>query len=109
MEYNWNFSCLECYPQKEENKDVVFLVHWQYTGKKQVDGKEYQNTVIGTQNVPLPQDSFVPFEDLTKEMVQGWVEAEMGEERMIAMKESIEKQIDNQINPPVLQLSPPWN
>lgn len=109
MEYNWNFSVLECYPQKEENKDVVCLVHWQYTGKKEVDGKEYSSTIIGTQSLPLPQDSFVPFEDLTKVLVENWVEAEMGEDRMTAMKESIEKQIDNQINPPVLQLTPPWN
>lgn len=109
MEYKWNFSQLECYPEKEEKENVVFLVHWQYTGTEVVNEKEYSETYIGTQTLPLPKDSFTPFEDLTKEMVEGWIEAEMGEEKMTAMKEAIQKQIEEKITPSVNRLSPPWN
>lgn len=109
MEYNWNFSPLECYPEKDNKSNVVFLVHWQYTGKEIVDGKEYSDTVIGTQALPLPQDSFVPYEELTKEMVQFWIETEKGESRIADMKETIRKNIQEQINPTkVVMLNPPW-
>lgn len=109
MTYNWNFSCLECYPEKETMNDVVFLVHWQYTGKKTENEIEYSNTIIGTQSLPLPSGDFIPYEDLTKEIVTEWIESEMGEERLLAMQTAIEQNINDQINPPVLKLSPPWN
>jgi hypothetical protein len=68
--YNWNFNPLECYPTEAGQTDVVFNVHWQLSATT----GSYQAGSIGTQPVgPLGTGSFTPFEELTKEQVQGWV------------------------------------
>jgi hypothetical protein len=103
--YNWNFNPLECYPTESGQTDVVFNVHWQLyatTGS-------YGASSIGVQRVgPLGTGSFTPFEELTKEQVQGWVVDSMGTGSVDAMYTSLATQIENQINPPTVTLSAPW-
>ena len=103
--YNWNFNPLECYPTESGQTDVVFNVHWQLyatTGS-------YGASSIGVQRVgPLGTGSFTPFEELTKEQVQGWVVDSMGTGSVDAMYASLATQIENQINPPTITLPAPW-
>jgi hypothetical protein len=103
--YNWNFNPLECYPTESGQTDVVFNVHWQLyatTGS-------YGASSIGVQRVgPLGTGSFTPFEELTKEQVQGWVVDSMGTGSVDAMYTSLATQIENQINPPTVTLPAPW-
>ena len=106
--YNWNFNPLECYPTESGHSDVVFNVHWQLyatTGS-------YNASSIGTQMVgPLGTGSFTPFEELTKEQVQGWVTSAINAndtgsvDRMYA---GLATQIENQITPPTVNLTAPW-
>lgn len=105
INYTWQFNPLECYPTASGETDVVFLVHWQMYANT----GSYNSSAIGTQNVPLPSGSvFIPYEELTKDVVQGWVETAMGPERIAALTASLAQQIENQINPPVLTLPAPW-
>jgi hypothetical protein len=103
--YNWNFNPLECYPTESGQTDVVFNVHWQLyatTGS-------YGASSIGVQRVgPLGTGSFTPFEELTKEQVQGWIVDSMGTGSVDAMYANLATQIENQINPPTVTLSAPW-
>jgi hypothetical protein len=103
--YNWNFNPLECYPTESGQTDVVFNVHWQLyatTGS-------YGASSIGVQRVgPLDTGSFTPFEELTKEQVQGWIVDSMGTGSVDAMYTSLATQIENQINPPTVTLPAPW-
>lgn len=103
-EFKWNFDPLEAYPEKDEMTDVVFLVHWQLTGTRDEYDKTYSNTIIGTQTLPLPEGYFIPFEELTTEIVLQWITEEMGQERIDAMYQSIEQNIDEQINPKTIKL-----
>lgn len=103
--YDWNFNPLECYPTSSGESDVVFLVHWQ----AYANTGSYNSSCIGTQMVPLNSSSaFIPFEQLTKEVVYGWVTQSMGQERFDAIQTSLYNQIQSQINPPVLTLQAPW-
>lgn len=105
INYDWQFNPLECYPTKENNTDVVFNVHWQLYAST----ASYQESAIGTQSVPLPSGSvFIPFQNLTKEIVYGWVSEQIGQDRINEMTASLEKRIMDKINPPTLQLRPPW-
>jgi hypothetical protein len=103
--YNWNFNPLECYPTESGQTDVVFNVHWQLyatTGS-------YGASSIGVQRVgPLGTGSFTPFEELTKEQVQGWIFDSMGTGSVDAMYANLASQIENQINPPTVTLPAPW-
>lgn len=105
INYFWTINPLECYPTSPEGPDYVFTAHWQLHAQT----GSYSAQSIGTQAVTgSPSGSFIPFENLTLEIVQGWVEEAMGEERVNQIKESLAQTIENQINPPVVTLPSPW-
>ena len=94
--YNWNCKTVDVHPQEKGQTDVVYNVHWIVTG---VD-EDYSVTSIGTQVVPLSEGgAFIPFEDLTNEIVVGWTKEAMGEDQVDQIEASIASQIEDQKNP----------
>jgi hypothetical protein len=109
VSYFWTINPLEAYPTASGETDVVFTAHWQLHATETVDGKTYNAQSIGTQGVTYTSGSaFVPFEELTLEQVQGWVENAMGTGSIDNMKTGLATQIANQINPPIVTLTSPW-
>ena len=110
--YNWTINPLDCYPTASGETDVVFTAHWQFhatSGSAELSESVYRATSIGTQALTYASGSeFIPFEDLTLEIVQGWVTGAMGEAQVNALTASLAQQIANQINPPVVTLQSPW-
>jgi hypothetical protein len=94
--YDWNCKTVDVYPQEEGQTDVVYNVHWTVTG---VNG-DYSVTNIGTQIVPLNEGGdFIPFKDLTNEIVVEWTKEAMGEEQVASIEANIAGQIEALINP----------
>lgn len=105
METTWNIIQMDAYPEYEGNADVVFTVHWTLNA---VDG-EHAGSVYGSVGLTLdPEATYVPFADLTKEQVVGWVHAALGEEQVAAYEANVAEQIANQANPPVVSPALPW-
>jgi hypothetical protein len=74
----------------------VYNVHWIVTG---VDG-DYSATNIGTQVVTLdPESTFIPFKDLTNEIVVEWTKSAMGAEQVAQIETNIASQIAELENP----------
>lgn len=104
--YSWQINALDSYPEQDGKQDVVFTIHWT---RAATDG-EHNASVYGTQGVTLdPEAPFTPYADLTQDQVEGWLVAAMGEEQVAAMDASLDQQIENQINPPVVTLPLPWS
>jgi len=98
--YTWDCKTVDTYPVQDEFSDVVYNVHWRMTGTD--ESGEHSATVIGTQTITvdtLDAENFVAFEDLTHEDVIGWVETEMGEERVAELQASVDSQIADKIAP----------
>ena len=109
VSYNWTINPLECYPTSSQGPDYVFVAHWQLHASEEYSGSLYTATSIGTQAVPMNTSSvFIPFEDLTLPVVQGWVEEAMGTGSVESLKAGLAQNIANQINPPVVTLQSPW-
>ena len=88
--YNWNCKTVDVHPQEEGQTDVVYNVHWIVTG---VD-EDYSVNSIGTQVVTVdPETPFIPFEDLTNEIVVGWTKDTIGADQVQAIEDSIASQI----------------
>jgi hypothetical protein len=105
ISYEWIISQLECYPEKDKKKDVVFTVHWRYAAK---DG-EYYADVYGSQGLNVDNlKNFTAYSDLTKEDVVEWLEETMGEEKIEGFQSSLASAIDNLKNPPVVTPPLPW-
>jgi hypothetical protein len=101
--YNWTISALNCIPQTPEGADYVTVAHWQCTG---TDGT-YNASVYSTCSLPVVQGTtFIPYQDLTLDIVLGWIWAN-GVDKA-ATEAAVQTQIDNLINPPVVNLPLPW-
>jgi len=96
MTYDWNCKTVDVHPQAEGETDVVYNVHWIVVGTKE----DYSATSIGTQIVSVdPETEFIPFKDLTNEIVVEWVKEAMGEEQVQAIEDGIASQIAELENP----------
>jgi len=93
---DWNCKTVDVHPQEEGETNVVYNVHWIVTGTEE----DYSATSIGTQIVSVdPETEFIPFEDLTNEIVVEWVKEAMGEEQVQAIEDGIASQIAELENP----------
>ena len=109
VSYFWTINPLEAYPTASGESDVVFTAHWQLHATETVSGSTYNAQSIGTQGLTYTSGSaFTPFEELTLEQVQGWVEGAMGTGSVDNMKASLATNIANQITPTVVTLQSPW-
>lgn len=101
-QFSWTISQLDTAPQDGNLNDVVKIVHYRYKG---IDG-DYQAETYGTYACGEPsQSDFTAYPDLTEADVIGWLEAGLDVE---AMQTSIETQIENLKNPPIVNLGLPW-
>lgn len=107
--YNWNCKTVDCYPEQDNEADVVYNVHWIVTGTSdQVDpqGSPYSATNIGTQTLDTSQiTNFIPFDQLTNDEVVAWTKGAMGDEQVASIEASIQSQIDSLITPTSVTLT----
>ena len=104
--YSWIISQLECYPEHDNHTEVVFQIHW----RRQATDGTHTADIYGSQSIEFnPADTFTPYAQLTQAEVEGWLEAAMGAEKVSELNAALDKQIEDQINPPVLRMPNPWN
>ena len=107
--YNWNCKTVDCYPEQDNEADVVYNVHWIVTGvSDEVDskGNPYSATNIGTQSLDTSQiTDFIPFDQLTNDEVVAWTKGAMGDEQVASIEASIQSQIDSLITPTSVTLT----
>jgi hypothetical protein len=110
INYQWSFGPLESYPTASGHTDVVFLVHYQMTATTGSDEMGYyESRIINVVPLTLTTGSvFIPYQDLTLEIVQGWVESTLGPQEVEAIYTGLADDINNQINPRTVALPAPW-
>ena len=108
ISYWWEIYQLECYSQSAEgNVNQVFCVHWR---RKAKDNLGHEGDIYGSQIITLnAQDTFTPYSDLTRQQVEGWLETFMGADKVAELDAGLDRQIEAQINPPIIKPPLPWN
>jgi hypothetical protein len=106
--YTWTATALIGYPTFDGETDVVTRASYTVLGD---DGEGHTADYSNWQETPLdPSVPFIPYADLTPEIVIGWVQSNLGPEAVAAIEESIAITIQRQVTPPpepeVLPL--PW-
>jgi hypothetical protein len=106
MEKKWIIHQLE----RKSDNGFVFNVHWRYS-ITEIDesGKQYyaDSYSVASYTQDEESDDYIPYEDLTEEIVIGWVKSSIGEEQLDNMEASLLQQIENQKTPPTLS-GVPW-
>jgi hypothetical protein len=90
----WNIVELE----HHVSDGLVITAHWQLTA----EGEGQTARLIGSLTLPpkeVTDPTFIPFEELTEEIVIGWVKAQLGEEQVAELEASVESQLGALISP----------
>ena len=100
--FNWTILELGCYQKNEQYPDLVVNVKWLYTITDENDNTmSIENwTTINSDNI----ETFVPFEDLTEEVVISWLESQLDVEDL---KSILERELDQKIDPPIIMRTLP--
>ena len=104
----WVIEWMSVKPTEGSYTDVVVTAGWRCNGIEAsgTPSKDYTASVYGTCTFPIPSGTFTPYADLTQAQVLGWCWANGVDKD--ATEASVQTQIDNQINPPVIQPPLPW-
>mgnify|MGYP000365338211 CR=1 FL=1 len=72
--YSWKINQLDAKIQEGELINVIYVIHYNYIAVDPTG--EYTASSVSTLAVEYnPESTFIPYEDLTKEDVVGWLEA----------------------------------
>ena len=105
MKY-WYINQLDCVPQDGTLTDFVVVAYWSRFAKEIINEVEYQSSVYGAQSFSKDDvTNFIPYEDLTYDIVCGWLDASINVE---ALDLNLDQQIENQVNPPIVILPLPF-
>jgi len=101
--YTWDCKTVDVYPNHDSHSDVVYNVHWRLNAvsdQQDAEGNDYTASSYGTHSVNADDiENFVPFADLTNDVVTGWVTDGMGEDEVANIKSGLDNNIADQINP----------
>ena len=103
--YSWSVNAM--YTLDTPEPGFVVNVLWTLTG---VDG-QYTASIDGNSQFTVQEGTFVPYSDLTPEIVIGWVQTALGPQGIANYEANVQGQINSMITPPVSpQNTPlPWS
>jgi len=97
--YKWYIPQMNAHIQADGQDNVIYTVHYTYTGSEESGGVTYSSTNIGTQSYTyVAGEPFVPYEDTEafEAIVIGWLEDSLD---VAAMQASIAATIQSEITP----------
>lgn len=107
--YSWNCKTVDCYPQQDNENNVVYKVHWRVTAissELNTEGQPYLADSIGTQTLDTGDiTDFIPFEELTNDEVTAWTKSAMGDEQVEQIESGLEYEINSLITPKSITLT----
>ena len=104
----WTWRIKSMYTVQSPNPNYVVTVFYVYTGNQ--DGTT--SSLEGTIRFDSEQETnFIPYDQLTEEIVIGWVQQALGEQEIVNLQYSIQGRIDQLLSPPdIPNLQPlPWS
>lgn len=102
----WQIEWMRTTPTTASPPECVITCGWRCTGTQEAGGKTYTGSAYGSAGFSAPGDPFTPYANLTQEQVLGWCWANGVDKAEV--ETNIQRQIDDQINPPIIQPPLPW-
>jgi len=97
--YEWKIANME----RETADGFVFTVHYTVNAE---DGT-YSAGAYGSLGLERP-DNLIPFDQLTEDVVVGWVKEKFGDEKVAEIEAALQAQLDEK-HSPTKQAGVPWS
>jgi hypothetical protein len=117
MAFNWLISQLDSIPTLNGMEKVISTIHYraQKTHTETIFNAETETSsekdvftadTYGALSVDAPHEaSFTPYDEVTKEMVEGWLADALDTEKI---ETNLDAQIENFLTPPIVAYALPW-
>ena len=104
--YSWQVTNMNT-KNAGDLENAVIQIYWLKTGvdKDGIEGYCQGETTFNTANIS--PEEFVPYEDLTEEIVLGWIQNTINEAYHAGIDEQIQSMIDDKKNP-IMSPGLPW-
>ena len=89
----------------DDNENVIYEILFSIHGVNDDDDTK-EEKLHHTIALPPPDGEFIPVNELTKEIVVGWIQADASDE---IMKTEINNRIEAKINPTTSKINPNFN
>jgi hypothetical protein len=100
--FTWTFPAVEKIPSLDGLTDVIRTVHWRLRAER--DGETAE--IYGSETLaPAVAATFLPFAEITKEVVTTWIETHIGD-RLAEGKANLETQLDAKLDPAIIATTP---
>ena len=107
MAFSWVILRLDSIPLLNGMDKVISVIHYRAQKQYEEDVVHFTADTYGALSVDAPHEaSFTPYDEVTKEMVEGWLESSLDTE---AIEANLDAQIENFLNPPIVAYGLPWN
>jgi hypothetical protein len=112
MAFDFVISKLDSIPSLDGMDKVISTIHWRaqkacVTPQISEGSPLFIADTYGALAVDAPHEaSFTPYDEVTKEMVEGWLESGLDTE---AIEANLDAQIENFLNPPLVAYPLPWS
>ena len=100
IEYTWKVTGIKTKTEGTREKSVV-QTYWSKIGTNEDGITGTYNGAIPFTSIDLADEDFIPFENLTEEIVLDWIKEIVVNDFEQHVNNSIAKQIEEKINPPV--------
>ena len=97
--YKWDIPTMNAHIQSEGEDNVIYTVHFRYTGSEESGGVTYSSTNMGSESYTyVTGEPFTPYENTEafEAVVIGWLEGSLD---VPGMQASIAANIQSQITP----------
>jgi hypothetical protein len=101
--YTWAVTALYTETVGTE-QDYVVIANYEVVGTDETYSASLSNIARFSTESVTP---FIPYADLTEEIVIGWIQQDLGVDGVANLEACIQGQIDSQINPPVVPVNTP--
>lgn len=103
----WKIDNIECLTQSGDLENVVYNVAWRVNA---IDTDSNSSTyVYGANIMEAPSaENFIPYAELTEEIVLGWVYSTIGEEAKTNSENSAISALELMLAPKVISKPLPW-
>ena len=106
MAFEFIISQLDSIPSLDGMDKVISVIHYRAQKQYEEDVIHFMADTYGALSVDAPHEaSFTPYDEVTKEMVEGWLTDSLDCE---AIEANLDAQIQNFLYPPIVNFGLPW-
>ena len=105
--YNWTIERIGYHSSAHGKDKVAYNLYWKYSVTDETGN--FTANMGGATEIPYnPDSSYIDFDNLTHEIVVGWLEAALDSDVISSFRNQLDTLLADTISPKSVIASPPW-